>query len=347
MICLQVCVSLRGMTETLAQPLIWLKGNTATLHRIALACQWRCSMFHNFSVMDDLFTQSGLSLERLRTFCLIAEHGGFTKAARGDAAKQPLYSRQLKELETFFGTELVRRSGKSFALNEEGRRLYGLARSYFGALSDFKNTCSNRPIRIHLGAGDSIIQWHTLPRLGEIRKALPKIALKLLNLPTEQIVERVASGDLDLGIVRQTAVKGELKSHALGKLEFALFAPKRSAKNNWESTLRSCPMAVLEGTGEFRQELEKASLKEQFQPRIEVECASFPAVAAAMKCAGLAGILPLAAAEELMNANFVRIDAPWLHKLGRSMSLIVSRRALNVRLELEPIATKVGIILST
>lgn len=303
-------------------------------------------MIHNFSVMDELFTQSGLSLERLRTFCLIVEHGGFTKAARGDAAKQPLYSRQLKELEAFFGTELVRRSGKSFALSEEGKRLYELARSYFGALSDFKNTCSNRPIRIQVGAGDSVIQWHILPRLAALRKALPNIVLKLLNLPTEQIVERVASGDLDLGIVRQTAVKGELKSHTLGKLEFALFAPRKSVNNTWEMTLKGCPMAVLEGAGEFRQELEKAALKEQFQPKIEVECASFPAVATAMKFAGLAGILPVASADELGIANFVRLDPPWLHKLGRSMSLIVGRRALSVRPELETIMTEVVRVLN-
>lgn len=315
------------------------------LHQFGIACQRQWRIVHNFSVMDDLFTQSGLSLERLRSFCLIAEHGGFTKAARGDPSKQPLYSRQLKELEAFFGTELVRRSGRAFALNEEGKRLYELARSYFGALADFKNTCANRPIRVQIGAGDSIIQWHLLPRLSAIRDALPNTQLKLLNLPTEQVVEHVLSGDLDLGIVRQTAVRGELKSHLLGKLEFALFAPKRVARSSWESTLKNCPMAVLEGAGEFRQELQKAALKEQFVPRVEVECVSFPAVATAMKFAGLAGILPLAAAEELGTANFVRLEVPWLNKLGRSMSLIVSRRALGLRPELETITSELAQIL--
>lgn len=285
--------------------------------------------------------QSGLSLDRLRTFCLIAEHGGFTKGARGDAAKQPLYSRQLKELENYFGTELVRRSGKAFALNDEGKRLYELARRYFGALSDFKKSCSNRPISVQIGAGDSLIQWHILPRLAATRKALPKTVLKLLNLPTETIVEKVLSGELDLGIVRQSAVKGELKCHPIGRLEFALFAPRRSAKNTWEATLKSSPMAVLEGSGEFRQELEDAALKEQFEPHIEVECASFPAVSQAMRCAALAGILPVAAAEELGSTNFVRLDAPWLQKLGRSITVITSRRSMNIRPELETITSEV------
>lgn len=303
-------------------------------------------MIHNFLVMDDLFAQNGLSLERLRTFCLIAEHGGFTKAARGDPAKQPLYSRQLKELESFFGTELVRRSGKSFSLNEEGHRLYELARSYFGALSDFKNACSNALIRIHLGAGDSILQWHVLPRLAEIRKALPNTGLKLLNLPTQQIVERVVSGELDLGIVRRTAIRSEVVSHALGRLEFALFIPKRTTQCNWELALKTCPMAVLEGAGEFRQELEKVAAKEQFKPRIEVECSSFPAVAKAMKCASLAGILPVAAADELGLHGFIRLHAPWLSKLSRPVSLIASRRLLSLRPELDSITKELARVLA-
>lgn len=51
----------------------------------------------------DLLSQGGLSLERLRSFCLVAEAGGVTKAAKGDAARQSQFSRQVKELEECFG----------------------------------------------------------------------------------------------------------------------------------------------------------------------------------------------------------------------------------------------------
>jgi len=94
--------------------------------------------------MDDLFAQTGLSLERLRAFCLVAEAGGVTKAA-GDASKQPLLSRQLKELEVYFGVELFQRTGRTMTLTGPGKSLYRIGKSYFGALSDFKNTYANLP----------------------------------------------------------------------------------------------------------------------------------------------------------------------------------------------------------
>ena len=50
-----------------------------------------------------LFTVSGLSLDRLRTFLRVAEAGNLAKAAKGDATQQSQFSRQIKELEAFFG----------------------------------------------------------------------------------------------------------------------------------------------------------------------------------------------------------------------------------------------------
>ena len=83
--------------------------------------------FHNVVIFMDTFAQmlskGGLSLDRLNNFCRIAEAGGITKAAGGDPGKQSLYSRQIKELETFFGTELKVRRGRGIALTEAGNEL--------------------------------------------------------------------------------------------------------------------------------------------------------------------------------------------------------------------------------
>ena len=51
----------------------------------------------------DLFQTTGLTLERLHSFLMVAEAGGVTKAAGGDPNRQSLFSRQIKELEEFFG----------------------------------------------------------------------------------------------------------------------------------------------------------------------------------------------------------------------------------------------------
>lgn len=275
-------------------------------------------------------------MERLRAFCLIAEAGGFTKAAGGDPTKQPLLSRQLKELEGFFGVELLHRAGRGVTLTEPGKELYTLARDYFAALGDFKNRCAESPTSLTVGAGDSVIQWLILPRLEQTRKALPNVNVRLLNLPTQEIVKRVADGEVDLGIVRRGAAKERLKSVRLGRMDFALFVSRKSVPSgkpsDWKEVLKRCPLAVLEGAGAFRQELQTAAEKAGTALRIEVECSSFPAVARAVQSAGLAAILPVGAAHELPPSAYVQIPLPWAGPLARELDLIWSPRVASIRL---------------
>src|SRR6266446_4547184 len=116
-------------------------------------------------MVSQLLQETGLSLDRLQSFCLVAEARGVTKAAKGDPAKQSLFSRQIKELEEFFGAELMRRKGRGVVLTSAGERLHAVAREQFAALSDFKAECRGQPLEIVIGAGESIIQWLLLPRL--------------------------------------------------------------------------------------------------------------------------------------------------------------------------------------
>src|SRR5213080_2960431 len=110
-------------------------------------------------MVAELLSEAGLSLERLQSFCRVAEAGGVTRAAKGDATKQSLYSRQIKELEEFFGAELMRRKGRGIVLTPTGQRLLRMTREQFASLIDFKAECRGQPLEIVIGAGDSIIQW--------------------------------------------------------------------------------------------------------------------------------------------------------------------------------------------
>src|SRR4051812_48478448 len=110
-------------------------------------------------MVADLLSESGLSLERLQSFCRVAEARGVTRAAQGDPTKQSLYSRQIKELEQFFGAELMRRKGRGIVLTTAGQRLHSIAREQFAALRDLKAECRAQPFEIVIGAGESFIQW--------------------------------------------------------------------------------------------------------------------------------------------------------------------------------------------
>jgi len=74
-------------------------------------------------MFEALFSTRGLSLDRLRSFLEMAEAGGIARAAPGDPVRQSQISRQIRELEEFFGTELTQRRGKGLVLTPAARRL--------------------------------------------------------------------------------------------------------------------------------------------------------------------------------------------------------------------------------
>lgn len=89
-------------------------------------------------MFEALFSKAGLSLDRLRSFLEMAEAGGIAKAAPGDAVRQSQISRQIRELEEFFGTELTLRRGKGLVLTPAGSRLADLIRGQLQGLDDFR-----------------------------------------------------------------------------------------------------------------------------------------------------------------------------------------------------------------
>jgi DNA-binding transcriptional LysR family regulator len=293
----------------------------------------------------ELLSQGGLSLDRLLSFCLVAQAGGVTKAARGDPARQSLFSRQIKELEEFFGTELIRRKGRGIVLTDAGSRLNVIAREGFASLLDFKSQCKNQPVEVVIGAGESVIQWLLMPRLEQIRERTPNVRFKFLNLPTEEAVKRLAEGLIDFALVRKDAVTRPLQGKPLGVMSYSLFLPASlqatHGRKEGLKILDGLPLATLEGEGSFRSALSSVARKQCVQVNIQVECSSFPLAARAVAGGKVAAILPSIAAPDLEATEAAPVAVPFLEAFDREMSLATSPRLIRIR----PVLEKVGAVL--
>ncbi len=284
----------------------------------------------------DLLSASGLSLDRLQSFCLVAEAGGVTKAAKGEAARQSQFSRQLKELEEFFGVELMRRSGRGVTLTEAGRRLHVLAREHFAALGDFKADCASEPVRLTVASGDSLIQWVLLPQLAGLQTRLPGVGLRVLNLATSEIASGLSDGTIDLGLLRSDGVPAGARSAPLGSLRFGLFVPARLLPGGKSAGLTArelarLPLATLEGEGVFRQELQRLSKRAKVMLDVRLEVSSFPLVARAVREGVFAGVLPDVARAEFVGAEVVEVKLDWLQPLNRPVALAWNPRLAGIR----------------
>jgi len=285
-------------------------------------------------MFSQMLSKGGLSLDRLNNFCRIAEAGGITKAAGGDPGKQSLYSRQIKELETFFGVELKVRRGKGIVLTDAGQQLARLTRAHLIGLADFQRTARNMPQSISLGSGNSVIEWILMPRMATLSKALPGAQFDCFADRTRAIVSRLLDLTLDVGIIREDAVQRPLKSTPLTTLTYSLFVPKRLSPgvnaDNLRKRLGQIPLATAMG-GQFRDTLEVGAGKLGWRLDIVMSCSSFTQAARLVLSGDYGGVLPGIARVDFDASRIIEIPLPFLKNYSRRLCVVWNPRLVEIR----------------
>lgn len=283
---------------------------------------------------ERLLARRGLSLERLENFCRVAEAGGITKAAGGDPTQQSLFSRQIRELEEYFGTELIQRDGRGICMTPAGRRLARLIREQFAALLDFQQETRTAPVSLSIGAGNSVLEWLLTPALARLRKELPTVEVALLNKRTQDVVRDLQELKLDIGIVRADAVEGRLKTAPFGRMDYAVFMPEAWATGLLEAQLRvrlkDFPLALM-ADGTFRQQFDEAIRREKLKVQVAVSCSSFTQAAKLLESGAFAAVLPTAAVRQSQACPVRQVSLPGLARCGRKLVLAWNPRLATVR----------------
>ena len=304
--------------------------------RIKILC-YRCDRsIPYYSVMfDSLFSEVGLSLERLRVLIEVHDAGSIASSAPGDSVRHSQYSRQLRELSEFFGREVTHRRGKLLKLTPEGARLAELVRPFLRGLEDFHSDCKSVRSVFAIAAGDSLIQWLVIPRLGDLLNTLPDVRFRTVSLRTNEIIQQVTDERMDFGLVRKNAVAPGLRSMALGTLAFVAVVPtaltSRKSVPNFSELLEKYPLAMQDTDGQFNRKLRELALTQNTLFRPGLGCDSFPQTMAAVRSGRFAAIIPELALQELPVGSVHKITGPPLRSLQRDISLVWNPRAIKVR----------------
>jgi len=284
---------------------------------------------------DSLFAEGGLSLERLKVLLEVYDAGSIAQAAPSDTVRQSQYSRQLRELAEFFGCEVTQRQGKVLKLSAEGVRLSEVAREALRGLNDFRADCRSEKVVFNIGAGDSLIQWLVIPRLGRMLTKVPHVRVGTLNLRTQDIVRQVTDTRVDFGLVRKNALLPGLKSAPLGNLAYVAVVPESLVAPGKAPTLARLfaeyPLAMQTTEGEFSNRLREMAQAANTTLHPALSCQSFPQVFAAVKSERFAAILPEIAARELPTTKFRTLAAEPLRSLQREIILLWNPRVIKVR----------------
>jgi LysR family hydrogen peroxide-inducible transcriptional activator len=176
---------------------------------------------------------SDLKLKDLRYLVAIADTRHFGRAAERCFVSQPTLSTQLKKLEDYLGVQLIERQPKRVALTAAGEEIVARARRILEA-SDEVVTLA----RAHRDPLAGALRIAVLPTIGpyllprvarDIRKALPRLDLRLYEYPTAAMLAKLRAGEIDLGILALPVDLDGLEARELYDENFMVAVPASHA----------------------------------------------------------------------------------------------------------------------
>ncbi|CAN5638924.1 hypothetical protein BH23PAT2_BH23PAT2_03500 [soil metagenome] len=137
--------------------------------------------------------------EHIRKFVAVAEHGGFTKAAKAVHVSQPALSVSIRDLEKRLGVALFNRSGRRVTLTPAGHKLYASAQQVDDIMQNVKleiTQLADKPPRLRLGLIDSMADQLFVRRNSAVNLA-SHVDLSIMVDRSAQLLEGVRSGSID------------------------------------------------------------------------------------------------------------------------------------------------------
>ncbi|MEB2312888.1 MAG: LysR family transcriptional regulator [Sorangiineae bacterium] len=262
---------------------------------------------------------SPLSSERLRVFVVVVRRGGFSAAARALGVTQPSVSQSVAQLERELGAALLVREGRAVHLTEAGRLFLPLAERVLdegeaarAALAELGELETGRLV---VGTTDTFALYLLPAALRAFRERYPGVELRLDTAPSPAIAARVASREVDVGVVSLPLAGGEahgLESVRLAALTDVVVAPPAhplaSRRRVRLDALAGEPLILLDRTTATRAHLEAGFATLPEAPRVVMETNSVEVQKKLVELGfGLAILPSLAVAHEVRARRLVAV----------------------------------------
>jgi DNA-binding transcriptional LysR family regulator len=173
-------------------------------------------------------------LDELRHLLLIVEHKTFTAAARAAHLSQPALSASMQRLELALGARLLDRGRRGATLTAAGRALLPRARATLAAFEDGRRAVQEvaglTDGEVRVGAGATVSTFLLPKLLADYRRRYPAVVIALREMSSVPLIEALAQGDLDLGIVdapSKRSARDGIVSERWRSDEFVLVASPR------------------------------------------------------------------------------------------------------------------------
>jgi DNA-binding transcriptional LysR family regulator len=227
-----------------------------------------------------------MEFRQLEIFRALAEELNFTKAAARVHCVQSNVTTQIRALEGELGTRLFDRLAKRVVLTDAGRRFLPYAERVLsiaeeGRAAVGENATPCGPLRI--GTPESVLTYR-LPRiLGRFRKLYPKVELSFRPYVDVGLVSLLESGDLDLAVWMEDAIRHNRLTAIRLRTENLVFiaAPKHPLAAKKRVTLHDLTgqtLLLTEAGCSYRTQLDQLISLASIRPESVTEFSSVEAI---------------------------------------------------------------------
>lgn len=159
----------------------------------------------------------------------IDELKSFLLASRKCFVSQPALSQQIKKIENELGFNIFERDRKNVITSNQGKEVIKYAQQILNYYQKLKSI-DEKDISIKIGLIPTICPY-LLPKIvNKLHDSLPNIKFYFLELKTDQLIERLKKGEIDMGIIAYfpDLINDKLSYDKLYDEEFFLTLPPNS-----------------------------------------------------------------------------------------------------------------------
>jgi len=172
-----------------------------------------------------------MNIDQIRAFHKVALTGSFTRAARELFVTQPAVSQEIKALEASLGIKLFDRSGKNVRMTAEGEVLFSYALRFFALHEEmeslFGRSKNLQHGQIKLGSTALIGTYFSPQIIGRFNRRYPGIEIDLKMGNSDQVMNLVLEGSVDLGFSGMTTNHARLESILIHQEKMIMVASPR------------------------------------------------------------------------------------------------------------------------
>jgi LysR family nitrogen assimilation transcriptional regulator len=173
-----------------------------------------------------------MNLKQLKYFIHVAELGSVTRAATVLAVPQPAISREIRLLEVELRQTLLVRNGRGVTVTEAGKLLLGhglgILEQVERARQELEENKGAAVGHITIGIPPSVGRSLTVPLITEFQRRFPKARLKIIEGMSAHVVEWLATGRLDVGLVYYPVPNPEIETVPLVQDQLYLIGPAQA-----------------------------------------------------------------------------------------------------------------------